>query len=44
MIITEITKLQTLCEEVKPVKEGEEIGAQLLKVLTKSYMVIGKKI
>ena len=31
MIITEETKLKTLCEEVKTIKEGEEIGAQLLK-------------
>ena len=41
MIITEITKLQTLCEEVKTVKEGEEIGAQLLKELTASENGIG---
>ena len=31
MIITEEAKLKILCEEVKTVKEGEEIGAQLLK-------------
>ena len=41
MIITEVTKLQTLCEEVKTVKEGEEIGAQLLKELTESENGIG---
>ena len=41
MIITEITKLQTICEEVKTVKEGEEIGAQLLKELTESENGIG---
>ena len=41
MIITEITKLQTLCEEVKTVKEGEEIGAQLLKELTETKSGIG---
>ena len=41
MIITEMTKLQTLCEEVKTVKEGEEIGAQLLTELTKSETGIG---
>ena len=36
MIITEISKLQTLCEEVSSVEEGEEIGVQLLKELTES--------
>ena len=41
MIITEMTKLQTLCEEVKTVKEGEEIGVQLLKELTESENGIG---
>ena len=41
MIITEITKLQTLCEAVKTVEEGEEIGAQLLKELTESENGIG---
>ena len=41
MIITEITKLQTLCEAVKTVEEGEEIGAQLLKELTESKNGIG---
>ena len=41
MIITEITKLQTLCEEVKTVEEGEEIGAQLLTELSKSENGIG---
>ena len=41
MIITEMTKLQTLCEEVQTIKEGEEIGAQLLKELTESDNGIG---
>jgi peptide deformylase len=41
MIITEMTKLQKLCEEVKTIKEGEEIGAQLLKELTESQNGIG---
>ena len=37
MIITEELKIRTLCEEVKTVKEGEEIGAQLLKELAEEY-------
>ena len=41
MIITEEAKLRTLCEEVKTIKEGEEIGAQLLKELTESNNGIG---
>ena len=41
MIITEIKQLQLMCEEVKTVKEGEEIGAQLLKELTESTNGIG---
>ena len=41
MIITEETKLKTLCEEVKTVEEGKEIGAQLLKELTESKNGIG---
>ena len=41
MIITEEAKLKLICEEVKTVKEGEEIGAQLLKELTKSENGIG---
>ena len=41
MIITEIKQLQLMCEEVKTVKEGEEIGAQLLKELTESENGIG---
>ena len=41
MIITEETKLRTLCEEVKTLKEGEEIGAQLLKELAQSENGIG---
>jgi peptide deformylase len=41
MIITEESKIRTLCEEVKTVKEGEEIGTQLLKELTESQNGIG---
>ena len=41
MIITEISKLQTLCEEVSSIEEGEEIGAQLLNELTESENGIG---
>ena len=41
MIITEEVKLRTLCEAVKTVEEGEEIGAQLLKELTESDNGIG---
>ena len=41
MIITEEAKLRLMCEEVKTVKEGEEIGAQLLKELTESENGIG---
>ena len=41
MIITEESKIKTLCEEVKTVKEGEEIGTQLLKELTESKNGIG---
>ena len=41
MIITEETQLRILCEEVKTVEEGEEIGAQLLKELTESENGIG---
>ena len=41
MIITEIKQLQLMCEEVKTVKEGEEIGVQLLKELTESENGIG---
>jgi len=41
MIITEVSKLQTLCEEVSSVEEGEEIGAQLLKELIESKNGIG---
>ena len=41
MIITEVKQLQLMCEEVKTVKEGEEIGAQLLKELTESENGIG---
>ena len=41
MIITEIKKLQTICERVSLVEEGEEIGAQLLKELTESENGIG---
>ena len=41
MIITEIKQLQLMCEEVKTVEEGEEIGAQLLTELSKSENGIG---
>ena len=41
MIITEETKLRLMCEEVKTIEEGEEIGAQLLKELTESDNGIG---
>ena len=41
MIITEEAQLRVLCEEVKTVKEGEEIGAQLLKELSESENGIG---
>ena len=41
MIITEETKLKVLCEEVKTIKEGEEIGAKLLKELAVSENGIG---
>ena len=41
MIITEEAKLKLMCEEVKTIKEGEEIGAQLLKELTESKNGIG---
>ncbi len=41
MIITEEAKLKLMCEEVKTIKEGEEIGAQLLKELTESENGIG---
>tara|TARA_R110002020_G_scaffold215876_2_gene423180 strand:+ start:877 stop:1452 length:576 start_codon:yes stop_codon:yes gene_type:complete len=41
MIITEVSKLQTICESVSSVKEGEKIGAQLLKELTESKNGIG---
>ena len=41
MIITEIKQLQLMCEEVKTVKEGEEIGAQLLNELSENQNGIG---
>ena len=41
MIITEEAKLKLMCEEVKTVEEGEEIGVQLLKELTESENGIG---
>ena len=41
MIITEEAKLKLICEEVKTLEEGEEIGAQLLKELTESKNGIG---
>ena len=41
MIVTEIKQLQTICENVSSVEEGEEIGAQLLKELTETQNGIG---
>ena len=41
MIITEEVKLKLMCEEVKTIKEGEEIGIQLLKELSESENGIG---
>jgi peptide deformylase len=41
MIITEMKQLQLMCEEVKTIKEGEEVGAQLLKELAESKNGIG---
>ena len=41
MIITEEAKLRLMCEEVKTVKEGEEIGVQLFKELYESQTGIG---
>ena len=41
MIVTEVSKLQTICEEVSSVEEGEEVGVQLLKELTESQNGIG---
>ena len=41
MIITEMKQLQLMCEEVKTIKEGEEIGAQLLKELSENANGIG---
>ena len=41
MIITEESKLKLICEEVKTIKEGEEIGAQLIKELKESKNGIG---
>ena len=41
MIITETKQLQLMCEEVKTIKDGEEIGTQLLKELTESENGIG---
>jgi len=41
MIITEVSKLQTICESVSSVEEGEEIGAQLFKELKNSKNGIG---
>ena len=41
MIITEASKLQTICESVSSLEEGEEIGAQLLKELSESKNGIG---
>ena len=41
MIIPEVSKLQTICESVSSIEEGEKIGAQLLKELSKSKNGIG---
>ena len=41
MIITEIKQLQTICESISSIEEGEKIGAQLLKELTESENGIG---
>jgi peptide deformylase len=41
MIITEKSKLQTICKKVSSVKEGEEIGVKLLKELTDNKSGIG---
>jgi peptide deformylase len=41
MIITEVSKLQTICESLSSIEEGEEIGAQLLKELTETKSGIG---
>ena len=41
MIITEETQLRILCEDVKTIEEGEEIGAKLLKELAESQNGIG---
>ena len=41
MIITEESKLKLMCEEVKTIKEGEDIGAQLLKELAQTKTGIG---
>ena len=41
MIITDKNKITQVCEPVKSIEEGEEIGAQLLKELTESKSGIG---
>ena len=41
MIITEETKIRAICEQVETIKEGEEIGAKLLKELAVSENGIG---
>ncbi|MBC8427969.1 MAG: peptide deformylase [Candidatus Pelagibacter sp.] len=41
MIITEKSKLQTICEKVETLDEGEEIGAKLLKELSNNKRGIG---
>ena len=41
MIITEESKLKLMCEEVKTIKEGEDIGTQLLKELAQTKTGIG---
>jgi len=41
MIITEKSKLQTICEKVETIDEGDEIGAKLLKELIEHKRGIG---
>jgi len=41
VIITKKSKLQTICEKVETIDEGDEIGVKLLKELTKNKNGIG---
>ena len=41
MIITEVSKLQTICEPLSSLEEGEEIGVRLLHELRESENGIG---